>query len=373
VIGPSEVADERCARAAWSRICEPGDLPAWHLVRDLGPGRALQRVIDRRGTPERWQVRLAQADPRRDLDTVHRFGGRLLIPTDPEWPAALVELGELPDQAPPLCLWVRGPADLGRAAARAVSMVGARAATPYGEQVAAELSAGIAEAGWSVVSGAAYGIDGAAHRGALAVAGSTVAVLACGVDRAYPRGHDRLIARIAAEGAVVSELPPGSAPTRHRFIERNRVIAALGRATVVVEAALRSGAGITASRAEQLSRPVAAVPGPVSSPLSAGCHRLLRGGATCVTSAVEVLELAGPLGEFLPDEPEAVPAEHDGLSREDLLVLDALPVRRPADLGSLSRVAGLPPPAVLAGLGRLELRGSAVREAGGWRRPARRR
>ena len=362
-------ADERCARAVWSRIAEPGDLPAWRLVREAGPVEALARVLAGRGEHERWQVRLDQADPVRDLQTVRRFGGRLLIPGDPEWPEPVDALGELEDRMPPFCLWVRGPVDLAQVAARSVSIVGARAATSYGEAVAGELAAGCADAGWAVVSGAAYGIDGAAHRGALAVAGCTVAVLACGVDRGYPRGHERLIDRIAAEGAVVSELPPGCAPSRSRFVERNRVIAALGSATVVVEAALRSGAALTAGRAVELSRPLGAVPGPVSSPMSAGCHRLLREGATCVTSAAEVLELAGPLGEFLPPEPERAVAEHDGLSPQDLRVLDALPVRRPADLPSLARVAGLPERAVLAGLGRLELRGSALREAAGWRRP----
>jgi DNA processing protein len=363
--------DERCAVAVWSRIAEPGDLQAWDLARERGPVAALRQVIEGTAPAERWQVRLADADPLRDLATVRRFGGRLVVPGDAEWPAGLDDLHRAAGRAAPFCLWVRGPADLAQACSRSVSVVGARAATPYGERISAELGSGCADAGVSVISGAAYGIDGAAHRGALAVSGSTVAVLACGVDRAYPRGHEQLIERIASEGSVVSEVPPGSAPTRNRFVERNRVIAALGQATVVVEAAWRSGASVTASRAADLGRPLAAVPGPVSSPMSAGCHRLLRTGAVCVTTAAEVLELLAPIGELLADEPVVAAAEHDGLSPADVRVLDALPVRRPAALGSLALVAGLTETTVLAALGRLELRGSAVREAAGWRRPTR--
>jgi DNA processing protein len=357
--------DERQARAAWSRLAEPGDSVAQEFVSAEGAVGALAKVLAGRG-PERLRVRLPDLDPIRDLATLHRFGGRLVIPGDQEWPGGFEALGT----EAPYCLWVRGPLNLSSATQRAAAVVGSRAATPYGERVAGELGDGCATLGITVVSGAAYGIDGAAHRGALAAEGPTIAVLACGVERAYPRGHEQLIERITRFGLVVTESPPGSSPTRWRFIERNRLIAALSRVIVVVEAAHRSGALGTASRAERLSLPVAAVPGPVSSPMSYGCHRLLRNGAVCVTSAAELAELAGRMGEYLPGLEPRPAAVHDGLDQGDLRVFDALPLRRPAGLSSLSKAAGLEPDTVLAALGRLELRQLAERQAGGWRRTA---
>jgi DNA processing protein len=333
------------------------------LVAGEGAVAGLAQVLAGRGA-RRWQARLPDLDPLRDLATLHRFGGRLVIPGDDEWPTGLSALGP---QAP-FCLWVRGPLNLSTATERAAAIVGARAATPYGERVAAALADGCANRGITVVSGAAYGIDGAAHRGALAAGGPTIAVLACGVERVYPRGHEQLLGRIIRVGAVVSEIPPGSSPTRWRFVERNRLIAALSRVAVVVEAAHRSGAMGTAARADKLSLPVAAVPGPITSPMSYGCHRLLRDGAICVTSADELAELAGRMGEYLP-EPVPVPeAVHDGLDPRDLRVFDALPVRRAAALPSLIKVAGLDEQTVLAALGRLELRRLAEREGSAWRR-----
>jgi DNA processing protein len=222
-----------------------------------------------------------------------------------------------------------------------------------------------------VVSGAAYGIDGAAHRAALAAGGPTIAVLAGGIDRAYPRGHEQLITRIAEEGLVVSETPPGSTPTRWRFIERNRLIAALGRATVVVEAAHRSGALGTAARADKLSLPVAAVPGPVTSAASYGCHRLLRNGAICVTSADELAELCGPIGEYFADELPILRLAQDGLDTQDLRVLDAMPLGTRVALSILVKRAGLEAESILGALGRLELRGLVVRDGGGWRQARR--
>ena len=268
----------------------------------------------------------------------------------------------------PFCLWVRGRLHLGAATARSVAIVGARASTPYGDRVATDLADGCANLGITVVSGAAYGIDGAAHRGALAAGGPTIAVLAGGIERPYPRGHEQLIERIVQEGAVVSEVPPESAPTRWRFIERNRLIAALSRATVVVEAAHRSGAMGTASRADKLSLPVAAVPGPVTSPMSYGCHRLLRDGAICVTSAAELAELCGRIGEYVVEELPIPTRIHDGLTPADLRVFDAFPLRRALALPSLVKTAGLDPGSVLASLGRLELRRLVVHQGSGWRR-----
>jgi len=245
-----------------------------------------------------------------------------------------------------------------------VGIVGARAATAYGEQVASEIAGDLAATGVAVVSGGAYGIDGSAHRAALGVGGKTVAFLAGGVDRAYPQGHRDLLQRIAATGAVVSEVPCGTAPTKWRFLSRNRLIAALGDATVVVEAGWRSGSLNTAGHAAALGRPLGAVPGPVTSPTSAGCHRLLREyDARCVTSAEEVRELWRPS----TDAASIVPRD----SPEQTRILDAMSVRSAWDADELARRSGIAPASVRALLGVLELEGSVERTERGWKRTTR--
>jgi DNA processing protein len=362
-------ADDRTACAVWSRLTEPGDLDAAAFVARHGPAVALGRMLaGGDGDPAvkaRWFVRLPGADPRRDLAVLRRFGGRLVVPGDAEWPEALDLLGN----RRPFCLWVRGPLDLAAVSSRAVAVVGARASTEYGETLATELGFGCAERGVAVVSGAAYGIDAAAHDGALGAEGATVAVLACGVDRSYPSGNGPLLDRIALDGLIVSEVPPGSSPTRNRFVHRNRLIAALACATVVVEAGWRSGASITAREAAELGRPVGAVPGPVTSAASVGCHRLLREGAVCVTAVEDVLELVDPIGTVDPPRrARAEPAIHDDLPEEDVRVLDALPLRRPVPEALLLDPAGLDRATVAASLGRLELLGLAERGPAGWRR-----
>ena len=292
----------------------------------------------------------------------------MVVPGDDEWPA---RLDDLADRAP-LALWVPGTGDLGDVSRRSVAVVGARACTPYGEHVAAELAAGLADRGWTVVSGGAYGIDAAAHRGALAVDGPTVAVLACGVDVRLPARPRRPAARRRGPAAlVVSELPPGARPTRRRFLDRNRVIAALGRGTVVVEAAIRSGALNTAGHADELSRAVMAVPGPVTSAASAGCHELLRTrGAALVTDAADVLDQVGDLLVEVSDPRRGERRPHDGLDPVALRVLEALPIRRRAAADSIGRVAGLDAPTVLRTLGQLAAAGLADADGGRWRRRA---
>lgn len=381
----------RLARAAWSRLVEPGDELAGAVVAALGPQDALEwlrgahdvpgaipppgpPVTPPDGSParegrarlaaaaERWRVRLPTLEPRRELWMLERLGGHLLVPEEPGWPTGLADLGA----AAPMCLWVRGSVDVGAALDAAVAVVGARACSAYGEYVTAELAAGVAAAGRCVVSGGAYGIDAVAHRAALATGGPTVAFLAGGVDRLYPAGNADLLAAVARSGALVSEVPPGSAPAKVRFLQRNRLIAAVTRATVVVEAAWRSGALSTARHAATLLRPVGAVPGPVTSPSSAGCHRLLRDGcAVCVTDAAEVLELVGPVPA---PERDGVARAGDGLSLLDRRVLDALPLRRGAGEEALARTAGLSLGELRAGLGRLELAGLARRDGAAWRR-----
>jgi DNA processing protein len=314
----------------------------------------------------RWAPRWDGLDPRRDLELVDGLGGRLLHPGDPEWPPGLDDLGA----AAPPGLWVRGAPDLAGLASRSVALVGSRASTAYGDHVATELAVGLADRRFTVVSGGAYGIDAAAHRGAVVAGAPTVVLLAGGVDRPYPAGNAGLLRRVLdAGGAVAAEVPPGAVPSRSRFLLRNRLIAAVSRATVVVEAAWRSGALSTAGHAAALLRPVGAVPGPVTSMASAGCHRILRdGSAVCVTDAAEVAELAGDVGGDLAPPRAVPPADTDGLGEEARRVLDGLPVGRPAPVASIARASGLSEPEVRGALGLLELAGLAATGDGGWRR-----
>jgi DNA processing protein len=331
--------DERLARLALMTLAEPNDANVWGLVRLEGPAAALERITSSRAD-ERYRPRLDLLDPVAAMERADRLAARFVVPGDLEWPSQLADLDLRPGEGqpravPPLGLWVRGPHHLRTSILRSAAVVGSRAATGYGSRVAADLGAGLSDRGWATVSGAAYGIDSAAHRGALAAGGVTVAVLACGVDVAYPRGHQGLLDRIGAEGLVVAELPFGAHPTRGRFLDRNRLIAALTPGTVVVEAAHRSGAVNTTTWARRMRRPVLGVPGPVTSPLSAGVHREIRErGATLVGSAGEVVAELGQMGDALSEA--AVQAEaagaaaaaarraHDGLSPDDLRVLDSL-------------------------------------------------
>ncbi len=349
------------ARVAWSRLAEPADPLAGRLVREHGPEAALAMVRAGASGAGSLSARVASLDVDADLERADDAGAQILVPGDDLWPAALDEL-----TVPPYCLWVRGRG-LDRLG-RSVAIVGSRAATAYGERVAEELGAGLAERGYTVVSGAAYGIDGAAHRGALAGGGLTVAVVAGGVDRLYPTGHARLIDEIARRGAVVSEVPPGCAPTRSRFLTRNRLIAVLTQGTVVVEAALRSGSLNTARWARTLGRQVGVVPGPVTSMSSAGCHQAVRDGyAVLVTDADEVVELVGAMGELAPVRQGPVRPE-DGLDPSARQVFAALPLRRPAPLAALARSSGRSEGEVRAALGAMQLVGLVERVEGGWRR-----
>ncbi|MFG2427890.1 DNA-processing protein DprA [Streptomyces sp. NPDC048590] len=373
MIPVSEREQERLARAALTRVFEPGDERGGRWLREIGPVELLDRLSGTDGAartlPGMTEARLAGlrvrasgADPQRDLDAVAAIGGRFVCPGDREWPSQLDDLGD----ARPIGLWVRGRSDMRLWALRSVALVGARACTPYGAHMAATLAGGLAERGWVVVSGGAFGVDGAAHRGALSAGGATMAVLACGVDVAYPRGHAELIGRIVEQGMVMGELPPAGHPTRTRFILRNRVIAALTRGTVVVEAEYRSGSLVTARNAIRLGRFTMGVPGPVTSGLSAGVHELLRGEGVLVTDAAEICELVGEIGDLAPARRGPV-LPRDLLDEQAAQVLEALPGAGAARVRDVARCTGLTADEALGRLYELHSLGFVEREGDGWR------
>ncbi|MEW9555240.1 DNA-processing protein DprA [Nonomuraea sp. NPDC050783] len=375
---------EREARAALMRAADVGDPVMGRLVARYGAVKAVQAIRARALPPEfidqethndrpqshltarlnAWHARLAASNPLADLEAGASHGARLIIPGDAEWPTQLDQLGP----SRPLGLWLHGTADLRFACLKSVAVVGARSATAYGVHTAAEFGAGLSESGWAVVSGGAFGVDGAAHRGALAAGTPTVAVLACGVDICYPSSHDALFAAIRDQGVIVSECPPGVHPTRARFLIRNRLIAALSRGTVVVEAALRSGALNTATHALTLNRHLAAVPGPVTSRMSDGCHRLLRERkAICVTSPEEMIDLVGVLGDDLAPHSRAPAVARDKLNDVTKRVLDAVPARGGAGPATIAVAAGVGLDAALSALGGLAAAGYIERAPDGWR------
>ena len=405
---------ERFARATWTCLAEPGDRVAGVLITAVGAEAALAALIaDRAGAlrmllaehgfaPDdlgleerelteavaRWSPRISQTDALRALRQAARFAVSLVVPSDPDWPSRLSDLAEYA----PTALWLRGRREALTATERSVAIVGARAATGYGEHVTIELAAGLVDRGYAIVSGAAYGIDGAAHRSALASRGTTLAFLAGGLDRFYPSGNETLITRITERGAALSEVPCGVAPTKWRFLQRNRLIAASSLATVVVEAGARSGSLNTAGHAAALGRPLAAVPGPITSTASAGCHRLLREyDAVCVTTSDEIAELAplpappaAPLPAPLPapaevtvdaDAPWPTTVEeadsHGSRPAVDpsgtrVRLLDALSARSARSAEKVAALSGLALDRVRAELGLLSLEGAVRERAGGW-------
>ena len=369
-----EADADRAARVALAAISEPGDPRLAGLVAELGAVTVHQHLLaerDHQGLHTDLAARLAASDSERTLEEGTRLGLRFVTPADDEWPSQLDDLAvAAPVQhrgGAPLGLWVRGPVRLTDLDG-SVAVVGARSATSYGADVAAEVAAVVARTGRCVISGAAYGIDQAAHRGALAGGGCTVAVLACGADRAYPPRHKQLLDHLAAEGAIVSEAPPGWSPTRVRFLARNRLIAALSTATVVVEAAVRSGALNTANWAARLNRQVLGVPGPVTSAASQGVHQLIRaGGATLVTTGQEVLESVGAAGEHLVEEPRGPERPRDRLTPRQRQVLDAVPVVAGVGADSIARTAGIGLVEVGSALAKLARVGLVQQDEGGWR------
>lgn len=388
--------DVLIARAYLSRVSEPASLEVWRFVNEVG-AIAAARAIANGDAPNQVRsqtaARAKAADPLADLDAAERIGVRLVVPESPDWPhwaivalesagadrVARYDAGERrsADQGepiPPLALWVRGNGDLASLGLRSVALVGSRAASSYGEHVTTKLAYDLADKAVPVVSGGAYGIDAAAHRGALAAGGETVIVSAAGLDRAYPAGNARLFDQVAESGLVISESPPGSAPQRHRFLLRNRLIAAFSTGTVVVEAAHRSGAMNTAGHCVRLGRPLMAVPGPITSAMSRGCHDLLRWEskpATLVTSADDILGVVGAVGEGLDLAPAAaadgVRSVLDSLDAIARRVLDGLPARRYASPDEIALRSGVAANEVFRWLPGLQLAGLVDASDAGFR------
>ena len=367
--------DEARAWAYLSRVAEAPCGELIGLVQRVGPVEAAERI--RRGEvsealAHRTEARRDIDGAAEDLEILKRRGGRLITPDHDEWPGLSfasfngAPVREKQQGRAPLVLWAIGPLRLDEIAERAVAIVGTRASTAYGEHVAADLSAGLAEHEVTIVSGGAYGIDGAAHRAALAAEGMTVAVLAGGVDVLYPAGHSALLHRVGANGLLVSEYPPGVRPARHRFLTRNRLVAALSGATVVVEAGLRSGAASTAAWVRALGRIVCAVPGPITSSSSTGCHVLLQAGAELVTRADEVREIIGRAGELADEQPRPADAL-DALTDTERQVYEALPGRGTRTPDEIAVASGLPATEVLGPLAMLEITGLIERHEGRWR------
>lgn len=369
--------NERLSWAYLSRVAEAPCTELAALVARVGPVEAAERVKRGEVSDELSRRTQARRDDDRaaaDLSRVGGLGGRILTPDDAEWPTigfrafAGVDTRPHPNGIAPLALWAVGDQALDDVAQRSAAIVGTRAATGYGEHVAAELAAGLCGRDVAVVSGGAYGIDGAAHRSALSVDGITVAVLAGGIDVPYPAGHAALLHRVRVHGLVLSEYPPGVRPARHRFLVRNRLVAALSGATVVVEAGFRSGAANTAAWTRALGRVVCAVPGPVTSSASAGCHALIRSGAQLITRADDIVEIVGRAGE-LAGEPQRPVSPLDGLSDSEKRVYEALPGRGARSAAELALESGLPVAQLQGDLAMLELAGLAVHDNGRWRLP----
>ncbi len=325
---------ESLARLKLSLLAEPGD-PRLVALLQVSSAEQVMAALQR-GTcssaPTAWSRLVASVDVRVHavIERADDLALRWITPGHNTWPDALDDLDHVEaingSTGRPLGLWLRGDGDLRQLCTAAVSVVGARDATSYGREVAADVAADLADAGITVVSGAAIGIDVCAHRGAIAMDKPTVAVLAGGVDINYPATHTALLNRIAADAVVVSEQLPGQAPLKQRFLSRNRIIAGLSAGTVVVEAARRSGSLNTLNWADQLGRVAMGIPGPVTSQASVGIHEAMRTGkAMVVTNGREVIEAVGALGGESATPPRAPETDFDKLSQLAKGILDSLP------------------------------------------------
>ncbi len=377
---------EADAWIAWSGIAEPPDIAAGWLIGQLGAHEALAWVRKAETDPvgathdlaphadpplvdavigavSRWSPRLGAIDAVEIRRRTIASGARVVTREDRDWPQCLGDLAF----AEPFALYVRGSGDLSALMSRCIAVVGSRSSTAYGDYVASSFAAEVSDAGWTVISGGAYGIDAAAHRAAIASGAATIAVMAGGIDRLYPVGNGDLLERACRSGAVFAEVPPGFAPHRARFLSRNRLIATAG-VTVVVEAAARSGALNTARHALELGRPLAAVPGPVTSPSSAGCHGLIRDSqAVLVTTGADAIDLATPIGEYAVETGIRGTSGMEFADPRHRRVFDAIGSRGSLP-SAIAREAGVGMGEVAAALGRLELDGLVNRVGQHWKR-----
>lgn len=379
--------EELEAAVGWSIVSEPGDEFAGYLRATLGVSRSLAWIsapqcqglvkelheqgaaddgmrrfgdleLATKHAQERYLSRLKPTAVGQALRVLQANRGWFVLPSSDDWPASLNDLGWA---APPL-LWGVGDRSKLEQLNRSVSVVGSRGATGYGEWATTEIVADLVSRDFSIVSGGAYGIDGMAHRAALMAKGVTFAVMAGGVNRFYPSGHEELLTQICSSGAVLAELPPGAAPTKWRFLQRNRLVAALGLVTLVVEAGKRSGSISTANHALALDRPVAAVPGPISSSASVGTNRLIsQANAELVMSGQDVAYLAGDKDQLnLFGEPQ-------DLGSLETRALDALGSRQKTQQ-KIASEAGLDQTEVAIALSNLLMLGLAAQRDGMWLR-----
>jgi DNA processing protein len=364
------ITSDRRARMMLSCAIDGGDPAVAELVHNLGAEGAWAKIIEGAlGEPVAHRAAQVAVDVFERL--ANAAAARFIVPGDEEWPAGLDDLRHAENiqrrGGEPVGLWLRGPGHLAHLMERSVAIVGSRAATAYGNGIAADLAADLVEQGVTVVSGGAFGIDVAAHRGALAAGGTTVCVVANGVDVAYPPSHASIFETLAKDQLLVSELPPAAHPTRVRFLARNRLIAAMSRGTVVVEAAMRSGARNTASWALGCGRPLMAVPGSVYSRASTAPHLMIRNGqAVLVTSAAEVLELISDMGQAMLPLAHGRSRATDALTETQLAVFEAIPARRRASVGDIALAAGVSVPTCLGALTMLESAGLVEGDERGW-------
>lgn len=384
------------ARESWAYLSRVVEGPSRHLQDLFREGHSADDIAAAIRNRKPWLGPLLGETASRhgwerateDLARIEELDGRLITPEDTEWPRRELDqafgfaasgLSEhirshQADAVPPHALWVRG-GSLARAIAQSVAVVGTRAVSRYGMEATRMITGGLSSHQWSIVSGGALGIDTAAHEEVLQKQGTTVMVAACGLDRAYPARNQPLFDQIASSGSgvVVSEYPPGIPPQRHRFLTRNRLVAALTQGTVIVEAAWRSGALNTLSWASALGRVAMAVPGPVTSANSLGCHDRIRDGrAQLVTSSDDIRALLGGIGELDLEKQYELQfpgtAPQQGLSRNELRVYDALEENRDRDTEEVAATAGLPLALTVHLLVDLGKQGLVLRNGTRWRR-----
>lgn len=379
----------RLACACWSRITEAGDSAADLLLNELGPVAALQ--IARRAAgddPGRWHTYLPVELLRRTGDDIwgksfSRWRGRLEVldlpalekmlsrgrfqlvtRRDADWPAVFNNLSYAP-----WALWALGDTSLlNDNSDKTVAMVGARAVSNLGHDIATELAWRCAGEGMTLVSGGAYGVDRLVHQACLRAKTPTISLLAGGLDRPYPASNSEMFKEIARSGLLLSQYPPGARPTRWRFLDRNRLIAALSGATVVIQAGFRSGALNTARHSMELGRQVGAVPGPINQCEWAGSNQLIRDGATLISGAEDILEMIAPLGTVTSDRTRVQPGYLDGLDPLSARILDATGLCRPLSVEAIARASGAAIEEVAAIMGNLEMDGRVVQVAGKWKK-----